>query len=120
MGGDPVAERLAWALREAHRHRMHFGGGEQALRQLGRQVGQDAQLADDQAGAFGVARPHRVMLALLDDVALAGHPLDDAVDRGLLVRIDMLDVGRVAQSIHGSPLSRSGAGLPRLQVFKEA
>ena len=55
-----------------------------------------------------MAGAHCVLLALLDRLALLGHPLDDAVDRFLFVRLGRLDVVAVVQVGHGGP-QRVGA-----------
>ncbi|MDF2640515.1 MAG: hypothetical protein K0R64_3499 [Novosphingobium lindaniclasticum] len=55
-----------------------------------------------------MAGAHGMLLALLDYLALLGHPLNDAVDRRLLVWFERLDVVAVAQVVHGDP-QRVGA-----------
>ena len=100
MGGDAVAERFARTLREADCDFERAAVREQALCQLGRQVVGDGQLADYAGRALGMTGADRMALALLDGLALLGHPLDDAVDRLLLVGLRLLDIGRVAEICH--------------------
>ena len=44
------------------------------------------------------------MFTLLDRLALLGHSLDDAVDRLLLVRLWLFDVGAIAKVSHDQGL----------------
>ncbi|KAK0349306.1 hypothetical protein LTR94_033674, partial [Friedmanniomyces endolithicus] len=55
-----------------------------------------------------MAGAHGMLLTLLDHLALLGHPLDDAVDRRLLVWFERLDVVAVPQVGHDDP-QRIGA-----------
>ena len=103
MSGDAIAERLAGSLGEAHGDPIRRRRGEQALRQLLRQASGDDEFANHAGGALGMARPHRVMPALLDRAALLRHALDDALDGALLVGRGMLDVVAVAEVCHGAP-----------------
>ena len=42
-----------------------------------------------------------MLFALLDGLALLGHAADDSVDRLLLLRLGLLDLGAVTKIIHG-------------------
>ena len=97
VGRYPVRGDLARSLGEAHRDLVGARLGEQALRQLRRQVRLHDQLADHDAGALGMRGAHRVMRAPGDDLALLRHGGDDAVDRLGLVGLGSLDLGGIGK-----------------------
>ena len=95
-GDFAVVVVVAGHVGEARDDRVGARGGEEALAQVRGQVGVDAELAAQEAVGLGVGAADGMAEALAGELVGFAHGSDDGVDGLLLVGVDVLDAGGVA------------------------